>query len=75
MGDVDEEIRKAQESRGTRLGELQDDDENGLDEWTENAVSRDVLVKRETDESWTIVNWQLSRHSGRWLTDALTITE
>ena len=40
----------------------------------EGAVaSVDVLVKRTADDSWTIVNWELSQHSGRWLTDALTI--
>jgi hypothetical protein len=36
-------------------------------------VSQDVLVKRDEDDSWTVVNWQMSRHSGRWLMDALTI--
>tara|TARA_B110001452_G_scaffold234838_1_gene213355 strand:+ start:1024 stop:2031 length:1008 start_codon:yes stop_codon:yes gene_type:complete len=38
-------------------------------------VSQDVLVRRQGDDSWTIVNWQLSRHNGLWLTDSLTITE
>ena len=32
-------------------------------------------VKRDADNFFTIVNWQLSRYSGRWLTDSLTITE
>ena len=36
-------------------------------------VSQDVLIKRDEDESWTLVNWQLSRHSGRWLMDELSI--
>ena len=40
-----------------------------------NVAEVDTLVRREDDDSWTIVNWQLSRHSGRWLTDSLTITE
>ena len=34
----------------------------------------DVLVRVEPDDDWTIVNWRLSRHNGRWLTDALSIT-
>ena len=37
------------------------------------VVSQDVLVKRGGDDSWTVVNWMLSRHNGRWLTDSLTI--
>ena len=40
----------------------------------DNTLSQDVLVRRNGDESWTIVNWRLNRYSGRWLTDALTIT-
>ena len=40
-----------------------------------SVVQQEALVKRSSDDSWTIVNWQLSRHSGRWLTDSLTITE
>ena len=40
-----------------------------------NTVQQEVLVRRADDETWTIVNWQLSRHSGRWLTDSLDITE
>ena len=40
-----------------------------------NKASQDVLIKREGDESWTIVNYQLSRHNGRWLMDSMTITE
>ncbi len=40
-----------------------------------NAVSQDVYVKRSEDETWTVVNWQLSLHWGKWLTDSLTITE
>ena len=40
-----------------------------------STVSQDVLVKREGDDTWTVVNWQLARYSGRWLMDALSITE
>ena len=39
------------------------------------SAEQEALVKRSGDDSWPIVNWQLSRHSGRWLTAALTITE
>jgi hypothetical protein len=49
-----------------------DEPEQGEDA---NTMIQDALVRREGDESWTIVNWRLSRHSGRWLTDALSITE
>ena len=52
--------------------ELDDDPEVSADG---SVVQQDVLVRRSESESWTIVNWQLSRHSGRWLTDSLTITE
>ena len=52
-----------------------DDDEELDDAWWRGTASRDVLVKREGDDSWTVVNWQLSRHNGRWLTDSLTITD
>ena len=45
-----------------------DDDDSG-------TGSQDVLVRRAGEDSWTIVNWELSRHNGRWLTDSLTITE
>ena len=51
--------------------EIEDEDE---DEWSEqNEVSLDVLVKRSADESFSVVNWQLSKHNGRWLTDSLSI--
>jgi len=40
-----------------------------------STASQDVLIKRDDDDSWTIVNWQLSKYNGRWLTDSLTITE
>ena len=54
--------------------ELDDEEEEGVDEdWWSGIASQDVLVKRKGDDDWTVVNWQLSRHNGRWLTDALTI--
>ena len=34
----------------------------------------DVLVKRDDDESFTLVSWQLSLHNGRWLIDSLNVT-
>ena len=52
--------------------ELQEAEEQSGDG---RSVLQDALVKRASDESWTIVSWGLSRHSGRWLTDSLTITE
>jgi len=39
------------------------------------VVEQSVLVRREDDESWTVVNFQMSLHSGRWLMDSLSITE
>ena len=41
----------------------------------QNTVMQDALVKRKDDESWTIVSWTMSKYSGRWLLDALSITE
>jgi len=55
--------------------EIEIDDEAELLRADGSTVQQDALVKRTSDESWTIVNWQLSRHSGRWLTDSITITE
>jgi hypothetical protein len=52
--------------------EEEDEDEEDEDE-CDGTAEQDVLVKREGDDSWTIVNWQLSKHNGRWLTDSLTI--
>jgi len=40
-----------------------------------SVVSLDARARRSSDDSWTIVNWQLSRHSGCWLMDSLSITE
>ena len=34
----------------------------------------DVLVKRDDDESFTLVSWQLSLHNGRWLIDSMNVT-
>ena len=53
--------------------EVEDDAEPVTDDGS--VVEQDVLVRRAGDASWTIVNWRLSRHSGTWLTDSLTITE
>jgi len=52
--------------------EFEDADEVGDDG---RSVVQDVLVKRADDDSWTVVSWRLSRYSGRWLTDSLSITE
>ena len=38
-----------------------------------NVISQDVLVRRKGEDSWTVVNWQLSKHNGYWLTDALSL--
>jgi hypothetical protein len=40
-----------------------------------SVVMQSVLVRRCENESWTVVNWQLSLHDGCWLMDSLTITE
>ena len=53
--------------------ELEEEDEDEDEEECDGTAEQDVLVKREGDDSWTIVNWQLSKHNGRWLTDSLTI--
>ena len=38
-------------------------------------VLQSALARRSDDTSWTIVSWELSRYSGRWLLNALTVTE
>ena len=40
-----------------------------------NRDEVEVLVRREEDNSWSIVAFDLSRHNGRWLIDAINITE
>jgi len=50
-----------------------DDEPEVSDDGT--SVRQEVLVRREGDETWTIVAWELSNHFGRWLTDSLSITE
>ena len=64
--------RKYIKPDGTEV-ELEEEDEDEEDEECDGTAEQDVLVKREGDDSWTIVNWQLSKHNGRWLTDSLTI--
>ena len=44
------------------------------EETESGVVSQDVLVKRSEDDSWSVVNMQMSRHNGRWLMDSLTIS-
>uniref|UniRef100_A0A7S0JII3 Uncharacterized protein n=1 Tax=Calcidiscus leptoporus TaxID=127549 RepID=A0A7S0JII3_9EUKA len=59
------------------MDEDEDDVEANLAErWEQLRTSLadiDVLVRVRGDDSWTVVNWKLSRHNGRWLTDALSI--
>uniref|UniRef100_A0A7S2NRG0 EF-hand domain-containing protein n=1 Tax=Haptolina brevifila TaxID=156173 RepID=A0A7S2NRG0_9EUKA len=43
------------------------------DELRLNVAEVGTLVRRK-GEPWTVVNWELSRHNGRWLTDSLDIT-
>jgi len=38
-----------------------------------NVAEVDTLVRRSDDSSWTIVNFRMSRHNGRWLMDSLSI--
>lgn len=38
-----------------------------------NVAEVDTLVRRGDDSSWTIVNFRMSRHNGRWLMDSLSI--
>ena len=32
-----------------------------------------MLVRRSGEESWTLIEFMLSRHNGRWLIDSLNI--
>lgn len=52
--------------------ELNDDPEAIQDD--ASTVELDVLVRRQGEDTWTIVAWRLSRHAGLWLTDSLSIT-
>ena len=52
--------------------EVEDDAEPVTDDGS--VVEQDVLVRRDGDASWTIVNWKPAP-LGTWLTDSLTITE
>ena len=50
-----------------------DDDDDGDDDDDPNLAEVDVLVRRDGDESFGLVSWQLSLHSGQWLIDSLSI--
>jgi len=58
----------------TEWDEVQLEEEPAEEAADVTSRSVDVLVRRAGEDSWTIVNWQLSLHSGQWLTDSLTIT-
>ena len=42
---------------------------------TRTPLQVDVQVRRDADDSFSVVSFQLSRHNARWLIDSLTITE
>jgi hypothetical protein len=61
--------------------EMQDDDDDEEDEdededeggGKKNQAEVEVLVKREEDDSFSMVSWRLSLHDARWLIDNLNI--
>ena len=52
---------------------VEEDDKDPWAVYASSVAEQDVLVRREGEDTWTVVNWQLSRHNGRWLTDSLSI--
>eukprot|EP00967_Tisochrysis_lutea_P006700 scaffold7963_cov34-Tisochrysis_lutea.AAC.3 len=57
----------------TEWDEIEFDDEDEEEDWTGTTAETSVLVKRADDDSFTYINFMLSRHSGRWLIDSLTL--
>jgi hypothetical protein len=39
------------------------------------VVRQCALCRRDGEDLWAVVSWQLSRHSGRWLLDSLSVAE
>lgn len=54
--------------------EMELDDDEDIDA-AGNSAEVDVQVRRDADDSFSIVSFRLSRHNARWLIDSLTITE
>ena len=61
-------------------GELQEDDdhddEDDLDEEDEESpgyAGVEVLVRRDGEDSFSLVSWEMSLHNGQWLIDSLNI--
>jgi hypothetical protein len=52
-----------------------DDEDDALGEYTETNVELDVLVRRDGQESPSIVSWVLSSYEGQWLIDSMSIVE
>ena len=58
----------------TEWDERQDDDEDFLlDDYLRGAAEVEVLVKREDDESFTMVSWDMALYDGQWLINSLNI--
>jgi len=55
--------------------EMQEDNDecDDVDEDLPNVADVDTLVKREGDDSFSLVSWTLSLHNGQWLIDSLNI--
>ena len=54
--------------------EMELDDEADVDA-SGNTAEVEVLCRRDPADSFSVVNFRLSRHNARWLIDSLTITE
>lgn len=54
--------------------EMEIDDDDDIDA-SGSSVEVECLIRRDQDDSFSVVTFQLSRHNARWLIDSLDITE
>jgi len=50
------------------------DDDEDVDA-SGNTAEVEALVRRDAADSFSVVNFHLSRHDARWLIDSIAITE
>ena len=58
----------------TQWEEMEIDDDDDIDA-SGNTAEVEVLVRRDSADSFSVVSFQMSRHDARWLVDGLGITE
>ena len=54
--------------------EMELDDDEDVDA-SGNTAEVEALVRRDAADSFSVVNFHLSRHDARWLIDSIAITE